>query len=333
MPAIWNMATAAGASVRVLGFWATYPAEPVQRPAWSRTGCSRSSTATSAAAGVGLPAVATGWARERLRTAQAASTSPRCTVPAVAGRGRVRDAAASADPYAHPVSALRRILVETAVYDALCRDWSSRELSPDLPIVYLQGTDSIGHVFAPLRAAAPAAASTPTTIARYSGVPGALLRAHRRLLGEYRQLAEAHGARADARLRSRFRWQEGGRTQLSSAQRHRREWHREEGIYLLWGHGVQAGNGAARQRAAGLRDAARPARPAARQRPAGALARGKGVTGAGRRRAAVDYRRGFTPAPRRAPSAPPRARGTRRWRHCARSATSPVTPAAAARPP
>ena len=50
------------------------------------------------------------------------------------------------EPYAHPVSALRRILVETRVYDRGDRDREPRQ--PDLAILYIQGTDSIGHVFA-----------------------------------------------------------------------------------------------------------------------------------------------------------------------------------------
>src|SRR4029079_9193804 len=52
------------------------------------------------------------------------------------------------DPYAHPVSALRRILVETRAYDELAREAIARA-TPDLSVVYFQGTDSIGHVFAP----------------------------------------------------------------------------------------------------------------------------------------------------------------------------------------
>ena len=58
------------------------------------------------------------------------------------------EAAKAVDPYSHPVSALRRILVETRIYDTLGRDWFTRE-HPDLLLVYIQGTDSIGHVFAP----------------------------------------------------------------------------------------------------------------------------------------------------------------------------------------
>ena len=80
-----------------------------------------------------------------------------------------REAARAVDPYSHPVSALRRILVETRVYDTLGREWSARE-QPDLLLVYIQGTDSIGHVFAPY--APPRQATvTPADYDRYSGVP------------------------------------------------------------------------------------------------------------------------------------------------------------------
>ena len=54
------------------------------------------------------------------------------------------EAAMAADPYAHPVGALRRILVETRVYDRLAEDlWTRRQ--PDVLVLYVQGTDAIGH--------------------------------------------------------------------------------------------------------------------------------------------------------------------------------------------
>ena len=45
----------------------------------------------------------------------------------MAERARVPAGGEVVDPYSHPVSALRRILVETRIYDTLARDWFTRE--------------------------------------------------------------------------------------------------------------------------------------------------------------------------------------------------------------
>ena len=55
---------------------------------------------------------------------------------------------AGGNPYANPVSALRRILVDTEIYRRLSLEYLKTH-RPDLTIVYFEGTDSIGHVFAP----------------------------------------------------------------------------------------------------------------------------------------------------------------------------------------
>ena len=52
------------------------------------------------------------------------------------------------NPYSDPVGALRRTLVETRVYDILATSWIEKH-APDLAILYIQGTDSIGHTFGP----------------------------------------------------------------------------------------------------------------------------------------------------------------------------------------
>src|SRR5262249_52269683 len=133
------------------------------------------------------------WARDRLTRAQAAADAValRAYVPEGAGAGS-RDAPAldrtpTGDPYADPLVALRRILVETATYDALFRD-AVIELDPNLAILYLQGTDSIGHAFA--RFTAPALPGVAAAdVARFGGVPDVYFRHVDDLLGAYRRLA------------------------------------------------------------------------------------------------------------------------------------------------
>ncbi len=88
---------------------------------------------------------------------------------------------AAADPRARPRSTT-----------ASPREWIAKE-KPDLAIVYFQGTDSIGHAFAPF---APPRQPTVSEedYARYSGVPELYFRHVDTLLGAYRALARGDGA-------------------------------------------------------------------------------------------------------------------------------------------
>src|SRR5262249_38718235 len=147
--------------------------------------------------------------------------------------------AAAEDPYAHPVSALRRILIETRVYHELASDWLRHE-QPDLTVVYFQGSDSIGHVFAPYAPPRQPAVSEED-YRRYSGVPELYFRNLDGMLGEYRRLAEAAGAVLMVASDHGFRWREGRPTALSSlAHATAAKWHRDEGLYVLWGPGIAA---------------------------------------------------------------------------------------------
>ncbi|HEX7832077.1 MAG TPA: tetratricopeptide repeat protein, partial [Thermoanaerobaculia bacterium] len=143
------------------------------------------------------------------------------------------------DPYSHPVSALRRILVETSVYDRLARGYLGEQL-PDLTILYLQGTDSIGHVFAPYTAPRQPHISEDE-FARYSGVPELYFRRIDKLLGDYKALAQKHDARIMLASDHGFHWFDDRPTELSSfAASTAAKWHRKAGIYLLWGNGIAA---------------------------------------------------------------------------------------------
>ncbi|HET9226342.1 MAG TPA: tetratricopeptide repeat protein, partial [Thermoanaerobaculia bacterium] len=125
------------------------------------------------------------------------------------------------DPYAHPVSALRRILIETRAYDALARSWLE-ETTPDLTILYFQGTDTIGHVYAPLSD---------------RRVPDLYFAEVDRILGHYRTWAEEHGAVLMLASDHGFLWDSAGPMTAATAGL----WHRNEGMYLLWGPGIETG--------------------------------------------------------------------------------------------
>jgi Tfp pilus assembly protein PilF len=239
VPAIWNMATDGGKKVGALGFWATYPAEPVNGLIVSDRLFTFLYSESSPPPGVVYPQSLESWAADALRRAEhdADYEHLETLMPSLSER-EYREAAAIADPYAHPVSALRRILIETNVYADLGRDWFARE-KPDMLLVYIQGTDSIGHVFAPY--APPRQPNiSESDYARYSEVPQRYFEHIDQLIEEYRKLAESSGGILMLASDHGFAWGEGRPTELSSvANATAARWHRENGIYLIWGNGIQ----------------------------------------------------------------------------------------------
>src|SRR5881398_3412943 len=102
--------------------------------------------------------------------------------------------AKSSNPYADPPAALRRILVETEIYRRLSDSYLHEQATlPDLTIVYLQGTDTIGHVFAPFAPPKQPEVSQADYY-RFHDVPERYFREIDALLGEYTALAARSGA-------------------------------------------------------------------------------------------------------------------------------------------
>jgi Flp pilus assembly protein TadD len=241
VPAIWNMATAAGRKTAVFGMWATFPAEPVNGVIASDRLSSFFSGGSAGSPGTVYPPDREAWARDAVRAAEQAVNFPatQSYLPWLTD-AEYRSHLDASDPYAHPISALRRILVETRVYDLLGRQAFERD-HPDLDIIYLEGTDSIGHVFAPY---APPRQRTISAedFQRYSQVPETYFRAIDAQLGEYRTLVErAHGVLMVASDHGFF-WKDGRpETLASSANATAARWHRPSGIYLLWGAGIAPG--------------------------------------------------------------------------------------------
>jgi predicted AlkP superfamily phosphohydrolase/phosphomutase/Flp pilus assembly protein TadD len=239
VPALWNMTTDGGKSVAVFGLWATWPAEPVRGLMVADRFSSFTSRDREPPPGVVYPPEQETWAREVLTQAETSvgyeaihEVLPWLTEDEYERR------IATPDPYAQPVSALRRILVETRAYHQLAMSWLSRE-RPDLAVVYFQGTDTVGHVFAAF--APPRQESiSPEDFERFSAVPERYYAEVDRMLGDYRKLAEAAGAVLVIASDHGFRWREGRPTHLSSAAAATAgKWHRDEGIYLLWGPGIE----------------------------------------------------------------------------------------------
>ena len=144
---------------------------------------------------------------------------------------------ASGNPYAHPVTTLPRILVQTRLHHRLALDWIRRK-RPALSVVYFEGTDTIGHVFA---AFAPPRQEgiDPLDFERYQSVPKTYFREVDGLLGEYRALAEQTGAVLLIVSDHGFLWGEGRPRTSGLAGATAGLWHRDEGIYVLWGQGIE----------------------------------------------------------------------------------------------
>jgi Tfp pilus assembly protein PilF len=239
-PAVWNMAGYAGRTSATFGLWATYPAEVVNGLMVSDRLIGFLNPEQQPPPAIVFPAAQEAWTLDALRAVDRETDLAVLQVylPWL-GEDEYRriEAAKQADPYAHPVTALRRILVETEVYHRLATDWIQKQ-KPDLAIVYLQGTDSIGHAFAQF---APPRQPTISEeeYRRYSTVPEQYFRHIDTLLGQYRRLAEERAAFLMLASDHGFFWEEGRPTRHSSvALATAARWHRKDGIYLVWGPGI-----------------------------------------------------------------------------------------------
>ncbi len=238
VPTIWNMASEAGRSVAVLGLWATWPAEPVN-------GRMVSDRLFSFQLREGDPPAGLVWPRDREPEARAARERAEREIGAKEitaylpglSVGRIETALAAPPGPENRIEGLRRILVQTRLYDDLARETFS-EIHPDLGIVYFQGTDAIGHLFAPF--APPRRPEiSEADFALYSELPRRYFAEVDRRLGVYRDLARQEGAILMLASDHGFRWQKGRPNHDGSAEAATAGlWHREDGIYLLAGPGI-----------------------------------------------------------------------------------------------
>ena len=246
-PAVWNMATAAGKRSAVFGLWATFPAEAIDGLVVSDRLFTFLYKESAPPGGVVFPSDREAWARDGLARAERAVryAAVHAYLPWLS-EAEYQKVADSDDPYAQPVSALRRMLIETTVYGDLSLQWI-REQHPDVAVVYFQSTDTIGHVFAPY--APPRQPSiAQQEYDRYSAVPEHFFRALDERIGQYRDAAAATGGVLVLASDHGFFWGEGRPTQLSSvATASAAKWHAPQGMYLLWGAGVPAKPGHAAQ--------------------------------------------------------------------------------------
>jgi tetratricopeptide (TPR) repeat protein len=150
VPALWNLFSAAGRTVAVVGWWATWPAERVAGTMVSDAVAPQLTRAGPLDAGLIFPASAAariapdivrpqqvsfeelaGWVpltREEYQRALSAASGP---------GGRLYE-----DPLAH----LAAVVAATRTYGAIAEDLLRRD-RPDLLAVYVEATDTVSHLF------------------------------------------------------------------------------------------------------------------------------------------------------------------------------------------
>jgi len=245
-PAIWNALTWAGKRVDLLGIWATHPAEAVDGVVVSDRLFGFLNVEATPPPGAIFPQSRSSWAGAQLAASERATgyAELRAYLPWLT-EAEYREHAQVVRAYDHPVSALRRILVETRLYggmaESLLRD--STAGPPDLLVVYLQGTDSIGHVFAPF-APPRQAAIVESDYEKYRDVPGRYFSEIDALLGRLLAAAERTQSAVVIASDHGFYWGEGRPDRwASSATQTAARWHRKQGIWLVRGAGITPGRG------------------------------------------------------------------------------------------
>lgn len=245
VPAIWNALAWAGRRADVLGLWATHPAEATGGVVVSDRLFGFLNMEDEPPPGTVEPAQREAWARSELARVRAATgRSELAAYLPDLGEEEYRRLADAERPYEHPISALRRILIETRLYVALAESRLAEPTPPHLLIVYLQGTDSIGHVFAPY--APPRQPGIPEAdFDRYRDVTARYFREVDAHLGRLIAAADRIGAAIVVASDHGFLWGEGRPERLSSfANATAARWHRPEGLWLVRAPGVAPGRGA-----------------------------------------------------------------------------------------
>jgi predicted AlkP superfamily phosphohydrolase/phosphomutase/Flp pilus assembly protein TadD len=239
VPAVWNLASAAGRKVGVVGWWATHPAEEVD--GFFVTDRVSPLLFEGTAAGAVYPtSLQDGVAKTAARESRVGvedlddyvDEPPSEIARALEAGGGMKDR----------VVALSRILGATRTTQRVARELYDRTL-PDLTAVYFEGTDEVGHVFAsfaPPRLQCPSV--TDADVARFSRVADAYYAVADRILGQWMRRAEEDGSVLIVSSDHGFKWGDDRPCGFASGEAATAAfWHRPEGVLAAWGRGVKRG--------------------------------------------------------------------------------------------
>jgi predicted AlkP superfamily phosphohydrolase/phosphomutase/Flp pilus assembly protein TadD len=236
VPAIWNVASEAGRTVGVVGWWATHPAEQVRGFFVSDRaspilfgGLSRGNVAYPASLAAGVQQIA---ARES--EVPDGDLEPYLDL-SPEGISRLRAAGAGLD---NPVAALASIVGATRAEQRIGRELYDRHL-PDLMMLYFEGTDAIGHVFASyLPPKLPCVSETD--FARYRRTVDVYYGMVDRILGQWMRRADEDGATLIVNSDHGFKWGAERPCERPSLNPSTAAfWHRIDGVFVAYGNRVR----------------------------------------------------------------------------------------------
>jgi tetratricopeptide (TPR) repeat protein len=239
-PAAWNLASAAGRKVGVVGWWATHPAEEVEGYFVSDraspilfTDLPRDGVAFPASFAAGVSQIA-----GRDGRVVAADLAPYLDMPET----EIVSSLSSGAGMENPVVGLGRVLGATRITQRIARDLYDRA-RPDLGVVYFGGTDEVGHLFAAFTPPRTDCRSvTDADVAKYGRVVPAYYAIVDRILGQWMRRAEEDGAVLLVHSDHGFKWRVDRPCGLASGDWSTAAfWHRPEGVLGLWGRGVRPG--------------------------------------------------------------------------------------------
>ncbi|HSE63627.1 MAG TPA: alkaline phosphatase family protein, partial [Thermoanaerobaculia bacterium] len=238
VPAVWNLASAAGKKVGVVGWWATHPAEEVngffvsdraspllyERPSLS---------------GVVFPAgFENGVAQAIARDGVVSPDEIRRFVDLPPGETAKALAETQAGRSRHPVAGLARVIGATRVSHRIARDLYDRE-RPDLLALYLEGTDEVGHLFASF-APPKLACVSDADFARYGRAVASYYGLVDRMIGQWMRRAREDGATLLVSSDHGFKWGSDRPCGFASGNWATAAfWHRPEGVVAAWGARVR----------------------------------------------------------------------------------------------
>jgi Flp pilus assembly protein TadD len=162
VPALWEMAAAAGRTTAVIGWWATYPAQaPPGGTVYSDRLTEQLLGLSSRVPGLADPPVAENAAGNL--AVHAHDVTPAMLAPFLrVDAGELSTVLSRTNAWDDPIGGLAKLVAATLTIERL----TSRELDRGTNMVfsYLEGTDTVGHLFGPYRP--PALPNTDPALAR-----------------------------------------------------------------------------------------------------------------------------------------------------------------------
>ena len=235
-PAIWNVASAEGLSVGVVGWWATHPAEEV-KGFFVSDATSPILFEAPPKEGVAFPA-SLGPGIEQIVTREGAVSNEELARYVAQPPAEIAAALSGEQNLENRVLLLSRAIGATRIESRIARELYDRNL-PDLMMLYLEGTDVVGHLFGsfvPPRMDCVAA----DEFARYHSAVDEYYALVDRILGQWMRRASEDRATLIVNSDHGFRWGSDRSCERASLDPATAlSWHRLDGVFAAWGERVR----------------------------------------------------------------------------------------------